>query len=164
MAYSILGPTQRVFDALLARLEDRIKAKQFPKLERSYLTLGDIDFPTRCSQFAVSARRVYPGAPGIEESAPIRPHAGYQKFSLEIGVAYTRCWPVKDGILEPAKETRAGTETLGEVDVVLEEVVKAYYAGELTGDCFDAQLGAFVLVGPMGGVAGVTVPITVQLM
>lgn len=160
MGYSVLEPTQRVYDALSARLVAR--RPDMPKIERSYIAIGDIDFPTRCSQFAVAARQVYAGAPSAQSAGPIVPHAGYTKRSLELGVAYTDCWPLADGLIKPEKENEAATKILSAVDIVVEETIKAYYAGELVDDCADASLGPFTMVGPSGGVAGVTVLVTVQ--
>lgn len=160
----LLTPTVRVYDALKSRL-DALDAKTFPTPKRSYVTVGEIDFPTRCAQFAVSARRVYQGRPGAEQPGPIAPHGGYVERSLEIGVAYTNCWPLPqtNTLLDPVKENEAGRAMLVEAGFVMTAVLDAYYAGELVDNCNEASLGPFVFVGPTGGVAGVTVVIGVQI-
>lgn len=163
--YSFLTRAQRVYDALLARLVAEFKTQGLPKIERRYLTVGDIDFPTRCSQFAVSARQAYQGKPAQQSPGPIVPHAGYQPYALELGVAYSRCWPLPldSTLLPPGDETKAGAQTMHETDVVVAQTIDAYYAGELVDDCKDASIGPFVMFGPEGGVVGISVLITIQL-
>lgn len=156
----VLSPTVRVFDVL----HERIKARGI-KPKRAFTTIGDIAFALSCSQLAVSARRVYAGQPSVEGAAIIKPHGGYAPLSLEIGIAYTDCYPLPKGE-QPrpeAQENSLSRAFMADAGIVLGELFDAYFTDDLVDACQNTSIGPVVFVGPSGGVAGVTVTMAVQL-
>lgn len=166
----IATPTLRIHNAINTRL-GRLDKKVFPKLERSYPSVGDInmDPPTDCAQLVVGARRVYQGKPGQERPGPLN-LVSYVERSLEIGVAYSRKWPLdENGYITAAKEAEAGTKGLTEGQALMRVILEAYTDGDISGcdvmgnACTDVSIGPFTFIGPIGGIIGVTVLIAVQV-
>lgn len=161
-AFDVLTPAVNLYDVMLARLVAR---SEIGEIKRSYVTVGDIDFATRCSQFVVSARQVYPGMPGQQQPGSIVPHGYYVPQTLELGLAYTDCWQVNaKGVLAANKEDELGRSIAVRSAVVLSELAAAYQAGEITPDCAMTAIGPAVFVGPEGGVVGVTVVVAIQIV
>lgn len=152
---------QAVADSFIAKLEAR---PSFSVPRRRSIQWGSAPFD--CEELIVAGIGTYQGVPGRRDSGYSVATAGLGMYSMDLTVTLVRAVPSIDNAGRPPSEsslTHSALASATDATALTEAFWLANTDGSIVSPCDWMYFGGVAPVGPLGGLAGALLSMSVQL-